>query len=702
MLCPPEVVKPFFAESLNDLALLRAKEKYTVSQYAEKYRVLQNEGGGHVGAWSNEKAPYLTEIMDCLGSPHYLTTAVSGPGQCGKTSAGENWLVKAVGTDPGDFLWYMQSEDSLESYVKTRINPMIEAHEHMQSSIGKRAIDNSLNFKKFRTMDVEFLSATKRNLINKSAPRIIADEIDAYPPNVGNVKPLLDIRRQSFGYESMLFLLSHPDKARGLSERDWNDGIMSVYADSDRRVWYWPCPHCGGWSSPCPISDRYMYVQYPEDGTLDEIQDKAVLVCPINGCLISDAERLKILPLGKWVGAGQIIENDGSVHGERVKRDTAGFFIVGVMSPFILGGIGALSRARVKAEREFEQSGEDKTLKEVMTKQWGFPYVRPKAIGSVTANELADRSEMNLRLKMVPPGVRFLTAALDVQKSHFDCMVRGWGERGESWIVDVFRINGQPASLAEDWDKIVDRLIRAAYPLEGLSSHVMPIRGIGYDSAGEAGVTRQAYDAWLRWKRLNYVRRYGQVNGKEAWSVLPLKGANSSNAPRLTVTYPDTSGRKDRQISKGTVPVCMFNPNLFKDDLNGQLQRAIGGPWATHFPRELRSKEEPHEWFEQLVSETRDPSGKWEKISSHSRNEALDLMCMTHALAHVHGLSQINWARPPSWAMPWDSNSFLVPVEKVASETKKDNNAIQDSSEPGVKVLAESEKKGSLAGKIAG
>lgn len=690
------------AETILDLFL--PKERLSVSEFSEKYRQLKNEGGGHVGAWSNAKAPYLTDIMDCLGSPHYLTVCTSGPGQCGKTSAGENWLLKSALSDPGDFLWYMQSEDSLESYIKTRINPMIDSHEGLSSSIGKRAIDNSLNFKKFTTMDVEFLSATMKNLINKSAPRIIADEIDAYAPGLGNVKTLLDVRRQTYGYESMLFILSHPDRATGMNpDRDWNDGIMSVYSDSDRRVWYWECPHCKGYSSPCPISDRYMYIQYPEDGTLDEIQEKAVLVCPINGCLITDAERLKMNRTGKWIGVGQSIENDGSVSGQLVKRDTAGFFIVGAMSPFILNGIGGLARARVKAEREFEQSGDDKTLRGVMTKQWGFPYVRPKAIGSVTANELAERAEQNLKLKMVPDGVRFLTAAFDVQKSHFDCMVRGWGERGESWIVDVFRINGHPASGPEDWEKMVDRLVRAAYPMQDHPNLVMPIRGIGFDSAGEAGVTRQAYDAWMRWKAANYVRRYGMINGKEAWSVLPMKGANSANAPRLSVAYPDTSGRKDRQVSKGTVPVCMFNPNLFKDDLNGQLQRAVGGPWAAHFPAELRSKEEPHEWFEQLVAEARDPSGKWEKISSHVRNEAMDLMVMTHAIAHLHGLSQINWNRPPAWAAPWEANSFVLPIEKVASDPKKDNNAKQETTEPSVKVLTEPKKGGtSLAGKIAG
>jgi phage terminase large subunit GpA-like protein len=445
-----------------------------------------------------------------------------------------------------------------------------------------------------------------------------------------------------------------------------------------------------------------MYVAYPEDGTLDEIQDQAHLVCPINGCVIEDSHRLRMNRRGKWVGSGQIIDIDGNVSGQLLKRDTAGFWMVGVMSPFILGGIGQLARARVKAEREFEADGDDKTLKSIMTKQWGVPYQRPRRVGSVTANELAERAELDLKLKMVPDGVRFLTAAWDVQAAHFDVMVRGWGEHGESWIVDRFRVSAETASSPEDWDKMIEKLILATYPLHGDQLRQMPIRAIGFDSAGAPGVTRQAYDAWLRWKDKKLCRLYGRINGREAWNIIPTKGANTFNAPRLNIAYPDTSGRKDRQASKGTVPIAIFNPNIYKDDLAGQLVRANGGSWSVHFPYELRSKEEPHEWFEQLVSEQRDRKGGWEKISAHSRNEALDLMVMNHVVAHLHGLSQIKWDRPPPWAAPWESNTFLVSIENVASTGKKDNNGVQETHEQGVKIIvAPEKKKNSFINKLA-
>jgi phage terminase large subunit GpA-like protein len=667
-----------------------AKERLSVSEFSEKHRWLFNEGGGHVGKWDNSIVPYMVEPMDELDNFDIQTIVFAGPGQSGKTTVGENWFMRSVHSVPGNILWFMQTDDSLEAYVKSRINPMVKNHPFMVDAQGKKSKDDSLHFKNFGAMTIEFLSATYSNLINKSAPRIVADEIDAYPETLGNVKPLLDIRRQTFGKESKLLITSHPDRARGLNpDKDWTDGVMGVYADSDRRMWYWKCPHCAAWSSPCPVADRYMCLSYPEDGTLDEVQEQACLVCPVNGCVITDKERLKMTKTGIWVGTGQKIAIDGTVTGARVKRDVAGFWAVGAMSPFVLGGIGALARAKAKAEREFEVSGDDKTLREVMTKQFGFPYTPPRQVGSVTANELAARCEHESPLKIVPPGVRFLTAGVDIQSGYFDALVRGWGQHGESWVIDKFRVKGDPATSAEDWDELINLLLKRAYPMEGVGDKAMPIRGIGYDLSGQPGVSRQGYDAWSRWKDAGLVRNYGMVNDKEAWSVIPTKGMSAQMSKKLTVTYPDTSGNKNRAASKGVVPVAMFNPNLFKDDLNGQLQRADDGPWFVHFPAELRSQNPPHPWFEQLVSESRDIKGRWEKINKGARNEALDLMVMNHVIAHLHGLSAIKWDKPPSWAAEWSVNSFLVPIDRISEIVQTQTRAGVHVEESGVRIITQ-------------
>lgn len=632
--------------------------RLSVAEFAESHRFLSNAGGGRGERWRNDRTPYLVEPMESLTSGLYRTTAIVGPGQVGKTVVPENWLLYAVSSDPGNMLWYMQSDEALEAFVKDRINPMIDDHDELDRAKGPRPIDDSLHYKRFRGMSVQFLTASMGNMISKSAPRIVADEIDAYKTLLGDVKVLLDIRRQAFGEDSHLLAISHPDLAKGLvPERDWSAGIMSMYGDSTRCAWYWRCPHCRCFSSPCPLAARVMSLEYPSEGTLDEIEAGAYMLCP-SGCIVADGERVEMNRSGVWIGEGQTITENGRIEGSRVERKTAGYWIVGMMSPFTLGGIGALARARVKAERERDQTGEDDSLRQVIVKQWGIPYAPARPIGSIDANDLADRAQHELKLGEVPAGGRFITLAVDVQINTFEYLARAWGVAGESWIIDRGKILAETSSSTEDWDKLLG-ILKGSYPLADGSGRRMAIRGAGFDSGGAAGVSQQAYAAWRRWRKSNALKLYGMIGGREAWSILPLKGASGLNAARLQITYPDTARKASVMAGRGEIPLAVFNPNLFKDDLAGQLMRAEAGPWFVHYPYALRSKEPPHTWFEQAVSEQRKPNGRWEKLVASARNETLDELVMTHVIAHVHGLPRINWEKPPPWAAPWDTNVLV-------------------------------------------
>lgn len=643
----------------------------TVAEHALEHRVLHNPGGGYSGPFDFDLVPYMREIMEKLTDHEVQTIGVAGPGQSAKTTAAENMFLYSVDSDPADILWYMQTDESVEAYVKGTINPMVDLHPELKNRIGLRPIDDSLHFKRFRGMKVEFLSATKRSLISKKAPRIVADEIDAYDQSFGDVKVQLDVRRQTFGRRSKLLMLSHPDRARGINpDTDWTSGIMAIYADSTRCLWYWPCPHCGAWSSPAPVGVRVMTIDYPTDASLAEIERAARLLCPVNGCLIEDRARRAMNIKGRWIGVGEEISEDGTVSGERILHSVAGYWIVGAMSLLMKGGIGALARDRVKAEREREVSGEDASLREVMVKRWGVPYAPPRGISSVDAAVLVQRCEPTLPLGKVVDGVRFITCSVDVQIAHFEYLVRGWGINGESWVIEHGKILAEPSTSSSDWDALLTAQFMRRFPLADGSGRVMQIRGCGYDSGGAPGVSQQAYSAWQRWRKKRLpqpdgsiaspVRYLGKISGKDVYSIVPLKGASGVNAPKLSVTYPDTSRKASVMAGRGMVPVAMFNPNQFKDDLGGQLMRAEPGNWYVHFPAGLKSREPPHTFFEQITAEAPDARGQWKKIQETARNEALDLMTMSHVVAHLHGLGRINWDRPPAWAAPWDDNPMVI------------------------------------------
>lgn len=651
-------------------------ERISVADHAARHRWLDNRGGGFVGRWNHDVAPYLIDPMESLTSNDYLTVAVAGPGRSGKTAIGENWLLQSVDADPADMLWYEPTDDVVEAYVKSVINPMIDQHDVLRRRLGSLPMDRSLHFKRFTTgMYVEFLPMAENNLRNKSASRLVLDEIDAAPDALGDVYDHGDLRRQSFGRESKILAISHPDQAIGLDPARWTRGIMRLYAQSTRCTWWWPCPNCNDYSSPNPTAARVMQLHYPEDAPLDEIRDAAGLLCPSCGSLIADKHRRAMNIDGKWIGRGQTIGLDGAIEGQLVRRDIAGYWIVGPMSPFIIGGIGSLAESKVRAERDQLISGDEKPLRLLMARRFGIPPEPRKRVGQIEADTLAARAE-DRPLKQVPQGVRFLTAFIDVQNARFEIMVRGWGIDGESWIIDVARVVADTTVSPSAWDNLLGGLLAASYPLADGSGRAMKLRAIGYDSGGAEGVTQQAYAAWRRLRLHRLARFLGKADGRDVFNVVLTKGLSGPNAARLQVSYPN-SKRPDREArATGVEPVVLFNPNAFKDDLAGQLACAEAGPWYVHYPRRLRgdwpdenpeTAETRHLWFEQVVAERPDARGRWTKLRDAAPNEALDQHVGCHVLAELHGLVRIKWDRPPAWAAEWNVNS-LVGMPEPATE----------------------------------
>ncbi|WP_419900702.1 terminase gpA endonuclease subunit [Roseomonas sp. USHLN139] len=640
----------------EELEGLLPPRRASLADWTAANRNLSNTGGGYVGRWRHEEAPYLQEPMECLSGDDHLTVAVAGPGQSGKTEIGHNYLLYSIANDPADMLWYMQTDDSLEAHVKAKIDPMILAHDLARDQLGTRPTDDTLHFKRFRSMSVQLLAATYSNLINKSAPRLVVDEVDAYLRSLGDVKALFDVRRQTYGRMSKLLMMSHPDMATGLDpDRDWNHGIMAVYKDSDRRTWWWGCPHCNGFSSPNPNSPRRMVLDYPEGAPLDEVADAARLLCPCCGKGIEERWRREMLATGRWLKRGETMSEEGIIQGRGLRHDTAGFWIMGVMSPFILGGIGGLARAREKARREFDASGEDDTLRQVVVKQWGMPYAPGREVGAIDAQALEDRAEPALKLGEVPEGVRFITVSADTQKGRWEALWRGWGVNGESWIIDYRKITDvEPDTSLEDWLGLFDTLAEPL-PLADGTGRVMRPRCCTVDGYGQAGVTERAYEAWTRAKRDGKARRLGVIDGRDAWNLLVSKGEPGFTG-RLQVTYPDA--RADRRAAaRGQVPVMGFSTNLAKDDLAGQLKKGMPGAGYVHLPADLKTRSD--DVFEQLTSEVRSKSGAWAKRVEGLRNEMIDLMTGAHAAARLHGLRRINWDRPPAWADEWDRNPMV-------------------------------------------
>lgn len=72
------------------LEFLKPPESLTVSEWAEKYRVLDNKTSAEPGPWSNRRTPYLVGIMDEFTNYETEEIIFVKPTQVGGTEAMNN------------------------------------------------------------------------------------------------------------------------------------------------------------------------------------------------------------------------------------------------------------------------------------------------------------------------------------------------------------------------------------------------------------------------------------------------------------------------------------------------------------------------------------------------------------------------------------------------------------------------------------
>jgi phage terminase large subunit GpA-like protein len=94
-------------EILDDICkALRIPDSLSVSEWADKYRVLASDTSAESGKWKTGRTPYLKEIMDCLSPNNTPKRVVFMKGaQIGGTEVGLNWIGYIIHHAPGPMLY---------------------------------------------------------------------------------------------------------------------------------------------------------------------------------------------------------------------------------------------------------------------------------------------------------------------------------------------------------------------------------------------------------------------------------------------------------------------------------------------------------------------------------------------------------------------------------------------------------------------
>lgn len=663
-------------------------EDISTTDYAVKKRVLPDALGDPM-QWDRTKTPYIPAVQDALDMPDVGIVALQSSARWGKTVAAENKCMKHWTYGPRyNVLWYMHAAQDLSDYVDERFEWMLENHEEVDEQINWSDPRNGRFRKQIGPSLLLMKPATKGTTRSKAAPIIVADELDAYAKAVRSaMDTLINNRQREFGANAIAYICSHPD-AGPL-------GVAGIIARGLIHKWWWNCPKCRRPSTPCQGSDLRMAWNVPElmkvredmDELkfLDLVQKEARLICPYGDCqfAVDEDHRLPMSNKGAWLQPGQKLRPDGTVSGKHRTRRIMGFIGHAMMSPFVT--IGELARDWAAAKIIADDTGDDTKLREETVKSLGEEYGGADAETLIEPwNVVRGRLSSVYQLKVVPRGVKFLTAFVDVQGDRFEVVVIGWNLAKESWLVDRFSIKEWPRDVAKgksafadidpanrlsDWDLVEEVVVKQIYVTEetmfGETPLFMPIAKTMVNAAGSAGDLEQGNKAgvsntarvWL--SNLVDPKRRERTAGEgeprdpiEEWRVTLFVGSRSKDQKEIYgKAYAISHDEHGKQLQ---VPVFerAINVHQIKRLIAKRMKIAVPSPGRMYLPSNLPSKYVRELVSEKLVNDQWTPSG---------RNETWDGWVACEA---GRALLQPDrpglWDETPVWAWPRPRSAFLL------------------------------------------
>lgn len=414
----PEYIK-------KSLELLKPPEELTVSEWAGKYRFLDERSSSMPGKWKNEMTPYLVGIMDEFNNYQTEKIVFCKCTQLGGTEALNNMICFSVAQDPAPMMIVYPTSELADSVVEQRIKPMLKASEET-----KKHFKEKNSSKKELQFDNMYISIVGSNSPSELASRpiryLFLDEVDKYPnESKKEADPIsLAVERTKTFNNRKIYMCSTPTTRTG---HIWEE---KEKADIEKH-YFVPCPHCGEL-----IELKFSQIRWPDDNEKLSAADKAEFaqyICQECGNVINDSDKMEMLQKGKW---------------ETVKENTkftktVAFWINTLYSPFTR--FSQIAKAYLIAKDDTEALHN-------FTNSWlAEPWEDTKL--KTNAETVMER-QTDLPEFVVPEWTRLLTAGVDVQETSLYYIIRAWGEYLTSQLVT----RGQVTSFRD-----IERIMNLEY-----------------------------------------------------------------------------------------------------------------------------------------------------------------------------------------------------------------------------------------------
>ena len=408
------------------LQFLRPPEQLTVSEWAEKYRMLDSKSSAMPGPWSNDITPYLTGVMDEFNNYETEKIIFVKPTQIGGTEALQNMIGYIVMQDPSPTMIVYPTDTLAKSVSENRLQPMLKATPEIAKKFDENSSLLELQF------DSMYISLTGSNspsgLASKPIRFLMMDEVDKYPgASSKEADPIkLASERTKTFHNKKIYITSTPTLKTG---HIWKE---KEAADIEKHFFV-PCPHCGEY-----IEFKFQNIRFPDDEGMSyaDRAEFATYVCQECGCLITDNDKHNMLKLGEWRTVR---------HNTKYVRNVA-FWINTLYSPFVRWSDIAKEFLVSKDDPEDLQNFVNSWLAEA----WEDTKLK-------TSAELVLERQTELPAYVVPQWTKLLTAGVDVQENSLYWSIRAFGE----FLTSQNIAHGQSLSFEE-----IDRIMNMQYMTE--------------------------------------------------------------------------------------------------------------------------------------------------------------------------------------------------------------------------------------------
>jgi len=575
---------------------LRPDPELTVSQWADKYRILSSRAAAEPGAYRTSRTPYLKAIMDDLSAISPVRqVVVKKAAQVGFSEAGMNWLGYIMAEVPGPTLLVQPTVETAKRFSNQRIQPLIEDCPTLYDKVAShksRDAANTMTVKDFRGGTLVVTGANSAVGLRSMPVRfLMLDEVDAYPADLegeGDPVALAEARTRTFSYRAKMLIGSTPIM-KGMSR------ISTAFAETDQRYYFVPCPFCR-------VTQRLEFARLRWQPGRWQTVAYHCIACEQP---IREHHKTAMLAAGEWQTTAP--SNDPTVHG---------YHLSALYSP--VGWLGWADIAKL-----WEQAVNDVELRKTFTNTVLGEEWEEEGDAVPDWQRLYDRRETWAH-RMVPLRALFLVAGADVQADRIEISVWGWGRGLESWLVEHVVLWGDPGHEPV-WAELTKFLGRT---WEHETGRQMSLQRLAIDSGG---FSQRVY-AWARPQARSQVLVVRGVPNYDR--VTPVAGPTWIELKQ--------SGRKlKRGVQLWTVSVSTFKREVYKWlTLNRPTDEELAA--GTSYPHGYvhLSTAATDEWTKQLVAEqlvvVRTKTGvparmEWRPL--RARNEALD--CRNYARAAV-------------------------------------------------------------------